>query len=816
MKLTLFFAFFLCLTVNAFAQQLSINGKITGENDKPIPFASVYIKNTTQGTSANSEGNYQLQLKAGTYELQFKAVGYAQQSKVITLSQSQVVNINLKAETYQLKDITIHAGGEDPAYAIIRKAIKKRKTYLNEVNAYSCDIYIKGLQKLLAAPKKFMGFDVQKATSEAGLDSSRTGIVYLSESESKYSYMRPDLVHEVQVSSKVSGYNRAFSFNRASDMQVNFYQNFENWQRMSNRPLVSPIAENALFYYNYKLIGVTVENGETINKIQVIPKRSYDPCFEGYIYILDDSWRLSALQLYITKKANINYVDTLKINQQFYPVDNKVWMPATIKFEFTGGLLGFKLGGYFISVYKNYDLNPVLNKKDFEERINITRGHDKDSVYWANERPIPLTDEEKKDYEVKGKLAAKRESKPYLDSLDKANNTFKLTNLLLTGIDTRNRYKKEYFHYNGILPSLLYNTVEGLTINYGASYSKMIDTVNDRFLVVNARVRYGFSDHLLNGVAGISIPVNRMTLAFNGGSDVTDLNSLQPVSSIVNSVYTLFRRENYQKLYQKQFASASFSGRIYGGLQAGVIAEWANRKWLPNSTDYSFFHKTDRQFTSNNPLTPTQDSPLFPENQSFKISFRASYDFSNRYETYPFGRRYLPSKYPTIGVSYTKGISGILGSDVSYDQLSADISKSDIDLGFYGQTSFFIGAGKFLNANKIYYPDYKQFDGNQLLVYKPTFNRFLLLDYYNFSTPDKYLEGHLEHNFSGFITNKIPFIRDLKLKEIIDLNYLYTPVLKNYTELGFGLQRGPVRVMYGVSYNSGSNIRNAVRVGISL
>ncbi|SEP38027.1 DUF5686 and carboxypeptidase regulatory-like domain-containing protein [Mucilaginibacter sp. OK283] len=817
MKLSLLLILFFGLSVHVFSQQFSIiSGKITDEHNHPIPFASVYVKNTTKGVSANSEGVYSLQLAPGNYELQFKAVGYTQQIKQINLNQNQVINISLKTETYQLKDITIRAGGEDPAYAIIRKAIKKRKTYLNEVKAYTCDIYIKGLQKLLAAPKKFMGFDVQKATTEAGLDSSRTGIVYLSESESKYSFMQPDLVHEVQVSSKVSGYNRAFSFNRASDMLVNFYQNFESWKRLSNRPLVSPIAENALFYYNYKLIGMTIENGETINKIQVTPKRGYDPCFEGYIYILDDSWRIAALQLFITKKANINYVDTLKISQQFYPVDARTWMPATIKFEFTGGVFGFKLGGYFISVYKNYNLAPVLNKKDFAERINITKGHDKDSVYWAQERPIPLTDEEKKDYQVKGKLAVKRESKLYLDSLDKANNTFKLSNLLLTGIDTRNRYKKESFHYSSVLNSVLYNTVEGLAINYGVGFTKMIDTVDSRFIAVNARVRYGFGNHLFGGVAGVSVPVKQMTLSFNAGSDVTDLNNLQPLSAFVNSVYTLFRRENFQKLYQKQFASASLTGRISGGWQASANVEWANRKWLPNTTDYSFFNKNNRQFTSNNPLLPTQDVPLFPQNQSFKISARTSYDFSNRYETYPFGRRYLPSKYPTIGINYTKGIGGVLGSDVDYDQLSADISKSDIDLGFYGQTSFFIGAGKFINANKIYFPDYKHFDGDQTHVYKPSLNRFLLLNYYNFSTANKYLEGHLEHNFSGFITNKIPVLRNLKLQEIINVNYLSTPTLKNYTELGFGMQRGLVRVMYGRSYNTGSNIRNALRVGISL
>ena len=817
MRSALLFALFLISGARLFAQQFTISGKITDEHNNPVPFASIYVKNTSKGTSANSEGVYQLQLSAGNYELQYKAVGYGQQSRQVNLNGNQAINISLQAETYQLKAVTIHAGGEDPAYDIIRKAIKKRKTYLNEVKAYTCDIYIKGLQKLLAAPKKFLGFDVQKATNEAGLDSNRTGIVYLSESESKYSFIRPNKVHEVQVSSKVSGQNRAFSFNRASDLAVNFYENFETWDGLSNRPLVSPIADNALFYYNYKWMGLTVENGETINKIQVTPKRAHAPCFEGYIYILDDSWRLSALQLFITKKANINLVDTLKVNQQFYPVNNNTaWMPASIKFEFTGGLLGFKVGGYYISIYKNYDLEPSFAKTNFAEVLRIDKGTYKDSTYWNQQRPIPLTGEEQTDYVNKDKLARKRESKQYLDSLDKANNEVKPMGMLLTGVDVRNRYKKENFHYDGLLGSALYNTVEGFAINYGVSYSKVIDTLNNRSLQLDGHVRYGFSNHLLNGTAGAAIPVDqRFTLGIRGGSDITDLNNQQPVSTLVNSLYSLFERQNYQKLYQKQFVSASLSGRVVGGWLAGATVEWANRKSLANTSTYSFFSPQNHQFTSNNPLSPAQDSPLFPENQSFKIALRTSYNFSDQYETYPSGRRYLPSKYPTIGINYTKGIKNVLGSDVDYDLLSADISKSNIDMGFYGKTSFFIGAGKFLNANKLYFPDYKHFDGNQLLAYTPGINRFLLLDYYNFSTPDKYAEGHLEHNFMGFITNKIPLIRKLKLQEIVDVNYLYTPTLKNYTELGFGLQYLNIRLMYGKSFNSGSNTNSAIRLGVS-
>ncbi len=796
--------------------QVTISGKISDDNGKPVPFASVYVKGTTKGTSANIDGDYLLKLQPGQYEILYRAVGYKQISKAVDLEKNTALPITLTAEVYELGGVTINASGQDPAYAIIRKAIRRRKAHLSEVKAYTAEVYIKGLQKLLAAPKKFMGADINQIGREIGLDSNRRGIIYLSESESKISYQYPGQLHEEMISSKFSGSNRMFSFNRASDARVNFYENLQDWGGLSNRPLISPISDNALFYYKYKLLGTTNENGVTINKIQVTPRRGHDPCFDGLIYIIDGNWRIYALDLFVTSRANINFVDTLRINQQFLKIDSNKWMQSSNKFEFSGGLFGFRLKGYFISVYKDYDLNPTFKKHEFNEILRIPQKVNKnDSLYWNKERPIPLTLEEQKDYKKKEKIAARLESKTYLDSLDKATNKVTSSGLLLTGINIIDRYKHAFYHLDPLVSSILFNTVEGPALNYGFTYRRRADSLSNKVFGYAANVRYGFSDHLFDVNANTTLPIGDFYLNLAGGSNVEDLNGLTPMPAFINTSYTLFDRQNFEKLYQKKFATASLSGRVYGGWQANATIEWADRRWLPNTNNYSFFQPKGNQFTSNNPLDPANDKPLFPENQSFKLTLRTTYDFSNKYETYPFGRRYVPSEYPTIGLTFTKGFKNILGSDVDYDLLKADISKENINLGLYGHTSFFIGAGKFLNANKLYYPDYKQFAGNEVLLYKSGLNSFLLLDYYRFSTPDQYIEGHLEHNFSGFITNKIPLIRKLKLQEIVDINYLSTPQLKNYTELGVGVQYLAFRLLYGTSFNSGSNIRNGIRIGLS-
>ena len=159
----------------------TISGKVTDENNSPLAFASVYVNGTTTGVTTNLDGNYSLSLSAGNYEIVCAYVGYIKKSETISLSNSNLVlNFQLQSAALQLKGVDVKAG-EDPAYAVIRAAIKKRSYYLNQIEGYTCKVYIKGVQKLDSIPKKILIVNADKV----GLDSSMLGIVYLSESESE-------------------------------------------------------------------------------------------------------------------------------------------------------------------------------------------------------------------------------------------------------------------------------------------------------------------------------------------------------------------------------------------------------------------------------------------------------------------------------------------------------------------------------------------------------------------------------------------------------------------------------------------------------
>jgi hypothetical protein len=112
------------------AHAVKINGTVTDDKGNILPYASVFIKGSSQGTMSNNRGRYFLDLAPGNYIIVCQYVGYGRQENKITLTtESITLDFQLSIQRTNLKEVVIKPGGEDPAYEIIRHAIKKRKSY---------------------------------------------------------------------------------------------------------------------------------------------------------------------------------------------------------------------------------------------------------------------------------------------------------------------------------------------------------------------------------------------------------------------------------------------------------------------------------------------------------------------------------------------------------------------------------------------------------------------------------------------------------------------------------------------------------------
>jgi hypothetical protein len=795
--------------INTSAQQYLLSGKITNQRNAVVPFTSVYIRNSTYGTTANENGVYQFKLAPGTYNLTYRFVGFTEKVVKITITDhDETQNVTMDDEIFGTERVAaIYRKNQDAADTIMKQVIKKRKFYLDEATSYSCAVYIKGVQKLLSAPKALLSKEVIHTLD---LDSLGRGILYQQESLSDYSFQSPDKIREVTIANRTAGINTAFSYNKASDLQVNFYKNVFTINGLSTRGFVSPLASDASLFYRYKLLGVSNENGRVIDKIQVIPRRGHGQYFQGDIYIVDGDWRLYSADLYLANDVNsLNLIDTLKITQQYVAVTDSVWMPSAVQYNFSGSVLGFKFGGYYDAIFNNYKINPTFPERFFTgEVLKIdTVANSKKEDYWADVRPIPLTKREARDYEKKDSVAAYKKTKEYLDTLQHTKNHINYPGYLIFGYYASNRSATDSLYVYPFLQTFYYNTVEGFGINAKIRYTHKIDDFHAYSITPD--LRYGFGNKKLS--ANIyseyrNDPFHNAKFFMSFGSDILDLNNVGTRSLYFNTLSTLLSENNYVKYYRSQYGLFGYQREVANGVMLTGSLSYANRIQLYNTSYGHIKDVKNREYTSNNPLappgTPADDhSVLFPENQALTFSTSAAFTFDQEYVTRPTGKFNLPSKYPTLTVNYRKGIKGALGSDVDYDFTSVDISQYNIRVGLTGFSSFKLTGGAFMNNNTVYYMDYNHFLGNQGTTFDPTYvGSFHFLPFYTYSTNGAFLEAHFQHNFAGSIFNKIPLLRKAKLEEVIGANYLTTKANKDYKEFYVGVQRLIFRVDYGVSY----------------
>ncbi|HXP49599.1 MAG TPA: DUF5686 and carboxypeptidase regulatory-like domain-containing protein [Bacteroidia bacterium] len=790
----------------------NLTGKITDESGQPLPFVVVYIDGTTNGTTANVDGEYSIELKPGTYTIDYQLIGYTLHRETVEMASANITrNVQLKAEGIKINEVTVNGNAEDPAYGIMRHAIEKRKFYQDQVEAYSCDVYIKGLQRITKHPKKIFGREIHFNE----LDST-SGIIYLSESVSKFNFKQPDKIREEMISSKVSGNSQAFSYNQASDMLIDFYKNNIQIDVLSERGLVSPIASDAMFFYKYHLAGSFVENGKIIDKIEVIPKRQFDPVFRGYIYIQEDTWRIHSTDMYLIKDAQINFLDTIFISQSYLPVTPDVWMLFSNKYKFVFNILGIKGNGVYVSINKNYAINPDFPKNFFNgEILKIDdNANKKDTAYWNQTRPVPLTKEENKDYVRRDSIHAKHETKEYLDSVDARRNKFKISTLYL-GYRYFNRFRKQSFFVGPIIQTVGFNTVQGLNGGLRIGYNKEYEDY--KRLSINASGGYGFSDERWYGDVNATYACNPAKLAYiklGGGLTPVQFNEENPITPFLNTVFTLLQDQNYMKLYQKANVHASYVTELVNGLLFTAETEYADRSPLMNTTNYKLVRIPNREYTSNNPQYPQNDSTTFTNNRSWTVSAQLKISFKQQYYTLPHQKFIDESKYPILILDYKKAIGGTPGLDANYDFGKATLSGK-FNLKLLGKTQYSVSAGKFFSQKDVYFMDYYHFAGDQILFSSFGLNSFHLLDYYKYSTTQPFVEAHLEHHFEGFIFNKIPLLRKLKLDEVIGADYMHTSTMPEFGELFVGLQKfRAFRIDYAVSFAQNARLGQGIRIGI--
>lgn len=801
----------LLLISNVSLGQYTFSGRITNTNNIPIEYVSITDKDNTVGTMTDDKGFFSLKLPSKQYVFIIRYIGYEEKRDSFLLNENIQKDYTLQEEDLSTDEIYITADGRDPAFGIIQKAIDAKNKNVHPFPQYQYHAYTK---TIIGFPSSFnpdsLNMDIgisiksKKQKEEAkkeDIPEFKSKILYLSETFSEMKVQEPEKVKETILSSRVSGDKNSYSMFGNMISRFEPYDNRLVIEGMSDRGIISPVADNAFFYYDFKLLGATTTRGQKTYKIQILPKRLYDPVFRGTIYISDSSYAIKEIDVFTTKEQQLDVMDTLRLKQQYTLVEGK-WLPYTTRmgfdFIFDLGVVKLPLAGFSISLLSEFNVQPQLDKKTFNaEIISITDtalNHPKS--FWDKERPIPLTTEELFDYHLKDSLEQARNNPHYLDSMQHHHNThFDLNNVLLLGKTFRYRKSNTEIYLHPVLEAWGFNPMEGFFIAPEMEWRKKF--AKERKLTIKPLPRYAFSSQKFSykiEAEYISNPKSLEKWKLAAGDYVQEFSNIPQIDVFFNTITCLFYKRSNLKLYQQKFAQLTYEREFFNGFMGSFTLGYYDRTNLQNITNYSFAQRKHPEPYSPNSVSsnPYFSSPM-PHHHATIAEATLTYTPGTQYISVPYQKINSTSKYPSFQLTYIQAIP-FQATDASYQKIKTSIYHKT-PLGILGSLSWRLSAGQFLSRKQTYFPDMFHFKGNETKVHVGNFDVFYLMPYYVFSNPNPYLETHLEQSFQGFLLNKVPLIRKLHLNEYVGLHFLKQSQSDPYLELNIGVEKMLMKVI---------------------
>jgi hypothetical protein len=262
------------------------------------------------------------------------------------------------------------------------------------------------------------------------------------------------------------------------------------------------------------------------------------------------------------------------------------------------------------------------------------------------------------------------------------------------------------------------------------------------------------------------------------------------------------------KIFEKTFARIAHQHELTNGLLWSFAGEYAQRTSMQNTITEPLVPNKNREFTTNQPENINTLPTAFAQNNTLIVEGQLQFTPQQKYLLRPDEKILQGSRLPTFTLRYTKGLA-----DSNFDVLRLNMRDS-WDWGIFGDGSFAIEGGTFLNNNTVFLPDFQHFRGNQVIALQGGSTAFQLLEYYKFSHTSSYFQAHWKHDFKGWLTNQIPFLKKRQTSLTMGVNYLYTDGIGNYVEGGVGINRFLrfLRVEWWNAFGERGHIRQGIRL----
>ena len=502
----------------------AISGKVSNsQTGEAIDRVNIKVAGTARGTITNRDGSYVLSLPEGNYVLIYSYVGCQRDSLHISLTKNISCNVKLEPADIILPEVVTIA--EDPAYAIIREAIKKKHELAKLLNSYSF--------------KAFTRAKFNRDTAIAGITESYTDGYWHKGDTLREVVTQKHMTTNLPEAEMVASVGEIVNFTDDIIPLVGF-------------KFIGPVAENALDYYDYKLLRTFRKNHVDIYEISIVPKSRIVPLFQGNISIADSSYAVMGIEVRPNEAFHFPFINDIEIgfNQKYALYNEKFWMPTDIEMAFGGkiSIVGMSIPKIKLvqtSVIYDYQINAVIADSILKKPALIvdSLATKYDTTFWNTHCVLPLTSVEEKAYTT-------------LDSTQTLAKQFKPTGAAASVLNFSTlryidiRYNRvEGLFIGGTYTYVSGGTRRGLVIS---SSGEAINTSTTSGWHVNAAVGYGISDKIFKWRLGGEYPLDKENTVESGLDvyrDITHFPDGGFYPTILNSVFSLFGCNDYWDYY---------------------------------------------------------------------------------------------------------------------------------------------------------------------------------------------------------------------------------------------------------------------------
>lgn len=727
---------------------------VDGSNGMPIPFAGVYFKGTTIGTTTDADGRYTLKTRRVGDSLTVKVVGFIERSVYLKKSENQTIDFRLEANVAQLGEVVIRAG-ENPAFRILRGVWRKRsENDRRSLEAFQYESYTKlevDMDKVSerVRDKKVLKpivtlFDSLKMMHEG--ESKYLLPIFFSESISDFYYnANPYRRKEVIRASRLDGVGLedgefVAQLMGSSFRDFNFYQ---DWIPIFDKLFVSPIAGEGRLYYEYYLVDSSYDaGGKKIYKIKVKPKRTKDLAFAGHIFVEDESFALRSIDIETPDEANINFIDKMTIKQELIQSVAGPWLPAKLSmFIDFGDITEIIFGAVAYVEVSNTDfvVNQAKSSYFFDKPVDMAMdAFDYDEQYWEKERHTPPTEREKR-------LSA------VVDSVKRygpIKGMAELAKLAFSGF-----YRAGKIDFGPYLFLYGSNPVEGSRFRMGVKTNSFFS----KRWIWQAYLAYGTRDERFKQFFQVEHFLNRKKWVIAGYQYKNDLEALGIDQAFLadNKVMSV-STQAFAATAQLGLLDRFLSTRMHAGWVSGDIVKHLTasvmyqHKVSESIGNYVFSYKVDPKEPNSSLATGWTLSSLLTS-----LRWAPGEELLISGNDRGTVRRNYRAVYQ---LNYERGFRNFLGGDFKYEKVGLNISKN-VKAGFLGWGEYTLTGSVVLGS--LPYPLLEVQPGNETFFkYKQLFN---MLNFFEIVT-DQSVTFRGVHHFEGLLLNSIPGIKKLDLR----------------------------------------------------